>query len=409
MSRFETILLIILFAGTATAQKLKYKSDIEPILLGSKSLDKVNILEKYYQQNLGPNKKPTPQTIQVLQTKMGDICMFAGSALESQAIILKEYPTTDSAVALLYAANGWYGRCINDYYVKNDTLKEHILKLENQLKAWKSEEQETIKLLLIEKNKLKTNLVILEQYDALKTKEFRSKFANIVYLNEYQKANKEVDNFSVTILKNIEYEKKMEEQRLQAAMEKKAYLITQKENERKQREFLQLQESCANENPCPNCPIDVALKFRDAYYAGDIAVMKSMIIDYYGDGNIFYNTNIDIFKGLSADEEKKLKLQIRAKTADYKITEPSGTVYYTNNEDKDFFIDKNYKSFYLHATVFQVINDFDKIDLIKYNGQWKIYRVGGAYSGRSGKTIITGRFFFDQAFLQKETKIKRNK
>lgn len=335
--------------------------------------------------------------------------MFAGSALESQAIILKEYPTTDSAVALLYAANGWYGRCINDYYVKNDTLKEHILKLENQLKAWKSEEQETIKLLLIEKNKLKTNLVILEQYDALKTKEFRSKFANIVYLNEYQKANKEVDNFSVTILKNIEYEKKMEEQRLQAAMEKKAYLITQKENERKQREFLQLQESCANENPCPNCPIDVALKFRDAYYAGDIAVMKSMIIDYYGDGNIFYNTNIDIFKGLSADEEKKLKLQIRAKTADYKITEPSGTVYYTNNEDKDFFIDKNYKSFYLHATVFQVINDFDKIDLIKYNGQWKIYRVGGAYSGRSGKTIITGRFFFDQAFLQKETKIKRNK
>lgn len=406
MPKFAALLFLILFSSTVTAQKLKYKADIEPIVTGPSSLSKIKVLETYYQQNLGPNKKPVPQTITALKDKMAIVCMFAGTALEANAYQLKEYPTTDSAVALLYSACGWYNRSLSDYYIKNDTLKAHIAKLEQLLKDWKSAEQTTIKALLSEKEKLENSLNILEGYNAAKTKEFRTKFAKIVYLKEYQQANKEVDDFSQTILKNMEYEKKMEVQKQQAAQEKKAFMMAQQENERKQREFLMLQESCAKENPCPNCPLDVALAFRTAYYAGDIATMKSMIVDYYGDGNIFYNTKLDIFKNLTPDEEKKLKLQIRAKTADYKITEPAGTVYYTNNEDKDFFIDKNYKSYRLHATVFQIINDFDKIDLIKYNGEWKVYRVGGAYSGRSGRTIISGKFFFDPTFLQKETKVK---
>ncbi len=409
MPKFAALLLLILFSGTAVAQKLKYKADIEPIVTGPRSLSKLKVLETYYQQNLGPNKKPVPQTITALKDKMALVCMFAGTALESNASQLKEYPTTDSAVALLYSACGWYNRGLTDYYVKNDTLKAHIAKLELQIKEWKATEQATIKKLLAEKEKLAASLNILEGYNAPKTKEFRAKYAKIVYLNEYLQANKEVDDFSQTILKNLEYEKKIEEQKQQAAQEKKAFVMAQQENERKQHEFLMLQEACAKDNPCPNCPLDVALAFRTAYYAGDIATMKSMIVDYYGDGNIFYNTKLDIFKSLSPEEEKKLKLQIRAKTADYKITEPAGAVYYTNNEDKDFFIDKNYKSYRLHATVFQIINDFDKIDLIKYNGEWKVYRVGGAYSGRSGRTIISGRFFFDPTFLQKETKVKAKK
>lgn len=407
MSKIALILLLSCLSYSVNAQRLKYKSDIEPILLKPKSLDKIRTLEMYYQQNLGPDKKPTAQAISTLKDRMGTVCMYAGTELEAEARKLKDYPTTDSAVALLYAANAWYSRSVNEYFVKNDTLKAHILKNEALLKTWKATEQQLIKAVLTEKNKLSENLDVLESYDPVKAKKFRETFKNHLYLNEYKEANKEIEEYSRLLLKNLEVEKKMEEQRIQAALEKKSFLIAQQENERKQREFLNLQSNCAQENPCPACPLDIALKFREAYYAGDIDKMKSMIVDYYGDGIIFYDTKIDIFQNLNADDERKLKLQIRAKTADYKITEPAGTVYFTDNETKDFFIDKNYKSYRLHATVFQAINDFDKIDLIKYNGEWKVYRVGGAYSGRSGKTIITGRFFFDQTFLQKEIKIKK--
>jgi len=412
--RYKKLLLMVkkllLYIGTllpilCSAQKLKYKSDVEPILKGPKGTENIETLELYFQQGLGANGKPTTQTINYLREKMQIVCLFAGEALEIEAKKQKDYPTTDTAIAILKNAVVWYKRIGDVFLIKSDSLTVHIAKLEQLETQWKTDEQGIVKKILSEKQTLNTNLQRLIVYDETKAVEFGKKYTNLIYLKDYKQANKEL----TTLLKNLEYQKNLEEQKQRAALERKEQLMEIHKNEQQQKAFLLLQEKCVAENPCPNCPLTIAIKFRDAYHDGDIFEMKKYIIDYYGDEKIFYGNNFNLFKEFSEDELQKNKLTLRAKTADYKKIDPENVVYYTDNEEKDFFIDKNYKSHFLHATVFKAINDYDKIDLIKYNGQWKVYRVGGAYGGRSGKTIINGRFFFDSKFLQKEVKRKTKK
>jgi hypothetical protein len=411
----SSLLALLIIASTGIyAQRLRYKTDIEPIIKTSHSVDNIGQLERYYRQYLGTTGKPDGQTIVALRESMAEVCLYAGRSLEREARKYKEYPTTDSAIALLENAKIWYSRIGDDYFVKSDTLEKHIAKVVQQQKNWKQAEADTRRSIETQKSKLEESLAKLAEYNKDIAQKLRAEHSNRLRLSEYQESNRIVkaalDKAAAdyeTEQRKLEYEQKMEAQKLQAAQERRERLIEQQANERKQREFLLLQEQCMNENPCPNCPVEVAKIFRDAYHSGDINAMKSMVIDYYGDKKIFYYTDLDLFKNYTETELHKMRLQLRARTADYKVAEPAGVVFYTDNEEKDFFIDKNYKSELLHATVFKLINDHDKIDLVKYNGQWKVYRVGGAYGGRSGNTIINGRFFFDPVFLQKEIKERR--
>lgn len=405
MLRKISIVLLFAIPTFCFAQKLKYKTDIDPILNGPKSIPAVATLETYYQQNLGPNGKPTSQTINYLRDKMTKVCLHSGRTFEAFAYENKDYPNTDTAIACLSIANKWYTRISEDFFIKSDTLVAHIAKLKQLQTQWKEKEQETVRLILAEKQTLNTNLERMAVYDMAKAQEYGSKYSSLVFLNEYKDANKDVK----TVLKGMEYEKNLADQKKQVAIERMAALQEQMKHEKKQKDFLMYQDLCKKENPCPNCPLSIAKKFRDAYHAGDIMEMKKYIIDYYGDEKLFYNNDLNMFSEFSDEELSNLKLKFRAKTADFKIVDPVNVVYYTDNETKDFHIDKYYKSHFLHATVFKAINDYEKIDLIKYNGQWKVYRVGGAYGGRSGKTIINGRFFFDPKFLQKEVKRKTTK
>lgn len=406
MKKIIILLITLTIVGlNSNCQKVKYKTEVEPILKGAYSIYSVSKLEKFYKQTVPKNGKLTADALKLSGDKLTAVCYFLGHSYEENAIKNKEYPTTDSAIADLNSAIEWYKKLSTVLNVKNDTLANHITQLEAHKKQWLID-QEVVKGKIVElKESTKSYILQVETLNADKATALRTKLDKALFLNEFKEVNFE----SKETLSDLERELKIKEDDARAANERKQFLMQQMEKEKNQKEFLRLQEVCKSENTCPNCPIEVATKFRDAYYSGDIATIKDLIIDYYGDEKLFYEKDINIFKTLTEEETTALSLQFKAQTADFKKTNPDNVVYYSDNEEKDFFIDKNYKANFLHATVFKAVNDFDKVDLIKYQGKWKVYRVGGAYGGRTGATITSGKFFFDPKFLLKEVKMKKKK
>lgn len=403
MKKLILLLVTSLFFNYSYSQKLKYKSDVEPLLKGSYSLHSVPKLQMYYMQNMNKEGKPTSEAMKYLRERLSKVCLHIGHSYEKYANANKNYPTTDTAVATLEYAIMWYTKIPQDLKVKSDTLQKHIAKLTANKTQWKNNQQSTIAEIKRLKESFKSTITQVQVLDNDKANELIEKHKNATLINEYKQADLDAKD----LLSDLEREKRIREQQLQEAVQKKEFMEMQMKKSNAQKEFLKLQKTCEEENPCPNCPLEVAKQFREAYYSGNIDQMKSLIIDYYGDEKLFYEKDINIFKDLNPTEKSKLSSKFKAQTADYKKTEPANVVYYSDNEERDFYIDKYYKSKFLHATVFKTINDHDKVDLIKYKGKWKVYRVGGAYGGRSGNTIANGKFFFDERFLQKEIKTKK--
>lgn len=403
MKNLLLVALFFLFTFQISSQTLKYKADIEPVLAKGYDINSVKILELYYSQNLGPDKKPTTQSIQYLKDKMSAVLLHIGHSYEKFAKENKDYPTTDSAINAINNAVLWYSKVFNDYGIKSDTLTKHINLLKTYPQLWTDQNKATVTKIKEYKETFATNLARIQVYDENKALNLADKHKNAVYLNEYKQACLE----SGDILSDIERDKLLEEKKKQEAEQKKAEMIANQQKESAQKKFLILQQKCANENVCPNCPVEVAKMFRESYYSGDIDLMKSLIIDYYGDQKLFYEKEINLFADLTEDQKAKYSLQFKTQTADYKKSDTLNVVYYTDNEKQDFYIDDNYKTTLLQATVFQVINDWDKVDLVKFQGKWYVYRVGGAYGGRSGNTICNGKFHVDSRFLQKEIKQKK--
>jgi len=399
------VLLLLALPLSLFSQKLKYKSDIEPLLKAKPNSSQINNLQIYYEQGLDKDGNPTKETLNYQRDRMTIICYRLADIYKQYAYSNKDYPTTDTAIGAINTSIYWYKTTQDKLFNKSDTLPKHISNLEALKPIWKEEEQKTIAEIKALKNKFEADMTEIAKLDDAEFNRLNGKYSKLIYLNEYKKANKEV-SASLSKLLN---EKQALEDKMKAAQQRKVEMQAEMKKNEQQKEFLRLQNLCAEENPCPNCPLDVAKAFRDAYYAGNLAAMKSLIVDYYGDEKLFYNKDINLYQQLSDEDSKKYSLKFRALTQDFKKTDPENVVYYTDNEKKDFFIDKNYKSYFLHATVFSAINDYDKIDLIKYNGKWKVYRVGGAYGGRTGKTICNGSFFHDERFLQKEIKTKKKK
>lgn len=385
------------------AQSLKYKADIEPVLKADYDMSSLSVLELYYTQNLDKNNQPTAQALQYLKERMEKVLLHIGHTYEKFAVENKNYPTTDTAIVNIKNAVVWYKKVLDDYGIKNDTLIKHITYLQTLPQTWTNDNKATVRTIQEYKETFKSNLLRIQVYDEAKAVELAEKYKNIVLVNEYKQAKLE----SGDVLSDIEREKEIEEKKKAEAAIRKAEIQENLAKENNRKAFLSIQKKCENENPCPNCPLEVAIKFRDAYYNGDITAMQQLVIDYYGDKKLFYEKDINLFDELSVELKNKYSHQFKAKTADYKKTDPVNVVYYTDNEEKDFFIDNNYKSFLLHATVFQAVNEWEKVDLVKYQGKWYVYRVGGAYGGRSGNTIANGKFHLDPRFLQKEIKKKK--
>lgn len=403
--KFLKIAFFLALPFIAHSQRLKYKSDIEPLLKVAPSADQIPNLQTYYEQGLGSDGNPTTETLNYQRERMTAICYRIAFIYKDFAFSNKDYPTTDTAIGALHKSVYWYTVTVDKLYNKDDTLSNHIAALNEMKVKWNVQKQETIRKIQQQKEVFTRNMNEINKLNEDKATELRKKYPSLNFLKEYEVANKEASE----VLKQLQDEKRALEEKMKEAQQKKEEIKKQMESENKQKEFLRLQKLCEEENPCPACPLEVAKEFRDAYFAGDIAKMKTMIVDYYGDEKLFYNKEVNLYKELPPEEVKKYSLRFRGLTQDYKKTDPENVVYYTDNETKDFYIDKHYKSYYLHATVFSAINEYDKIDLIKYNGQWKVYRVGGAYGGRTGKTICNGSFFYDERFLQKEVKLKKKK
>lgn len=389
-----SVCLSLIFSGLY-AQKLKYQSDVEPLLKTANQMSSLPKLELYYSQNVGKNGKPTTESIN-LKPRIVPVILYVGRAYENFAVQHKEFPTTDTALATLAKAIVWYNKVATDWGVKNDTLSKHISKLEGLKPQWETANKQIVSHIQSLRESIKTNLEKIQLLDNPKSNQLFEKYKNVVLPNEYELADAECS----AVLKDLEQKKQQKEQQIQEAVEKKNQQQAQREKENKQKEFLRLQAQCSQENVCPACPLEVAKKFRDAYFAGNVDELVSMVVDYYGDQKVFAGSAINLFAAMTDAEKQKMSLQFRAKTADFKRTQPENAVYWTDKPNEKFFIDKQYKSQYLMVTVFKAINDYDKIDLIKYNGQWKVFRVGGEYGGRSGKSIAAGKFFFDPRILQ---------
>lgn len=394
----KQLLLIMSFViGNVSlfAQKLKYQSDIEPLLKTANVMASLPKLEMYYSQNVGKNGKPTTESIN-LKPKMTIVVLYIGRAYETYARQHKDYPTTDTAVACLSKAVVWYNKLLNDWSVKNDTLTKYVAKLDATKPQWLAASKDIVSQIQVLRESIKTNLEKIQLLDNPKSNQLFEKYKNVVLLHEYTAANDEC----AAVLHDLEQKKRQKDQQIQDAVEKKNQQQAQMEKENKQKEFLRLQAQCSQENACPACPLEVAKKFRDAYFSGNIDLMNSMIVDYYGDQKLFVGSPINMFVAMTDAEKQKISLQFRAKTADFKRTNPENAVYWTDKPNEKFYIDKQYKSQFLLVTVFKAINDYDKIDLVKYNGEWKVMRVGGEYGGRSGKSIAAGKFFYDPRILQ---------
>jgi len=397
----KAVILISLLLPSALLfgqQKLKYKTDIEPLFKQGFSKVSITKCESYYKQGMGPTGKPTSLTLSSFREQYVSVCKFMGKNYEQVARSYAKYPTFDTAVKLMDNSLAWYNHIVGDLFIKSDTLPKYIAKLQAQRDAWSKENSRMVEKILVMRDTLSFLLYRVADLDSKKAMELNEKYKNVSLPAEYEKCISE----SSQILDNLTKQKQSKDEQVKAALEYKQAQLQQAEKEGKQKDFLQLQQQCTVENPCPNCPLDVAKAFRDAYFAGDVDKMKGLIVDYFGNQTLFYNNDLNMYRDLTPDENKKLSLQLKARTSDYKRTNPENVVFYTDNEKKTFFIDKNYRGQLLHATVFKAVNEYDKIDLVKWKGEWKVYRVGGNYAGRSGKSIVNGKFFVDPKLLKAE-------
>lgn len=379
-------------------QKLKYTSDIEPLIKSGLNMVNVPKLERYYNQSLGPNGKPTPQNLKVFKTQLHNVSRHAGRTYDNFARLSAKAMAYDTAIYAIGKAALWYQVILSELMLPNDTLPRYIESLKSLKVKWEKERKDVVSRTLVLRDSLGEIMFQIAQLDKKKHDALQYKFKNIQQINEYEKSLGEASNALV----DLQNRKALQDQYVKSAVANKQLQSIQNEKIEKQNIFLQLQQQCRQENACPNCPLEVARKFRDAYYSGDIATLKSLIIDYFNNKSLFYNADLNMYAEMTPEQTKKLSLRFKTKTADFKKTDPENVVYYSDNEKRNFYIDKYYKSQLLHATVFKAINDYDKMDLVKWKGKWKVYRVGGNYGGRSGKSIVSGRFLIDPALLKAE-------